>query len=221
MTERSKIEERLAKAPVVPLIAGDDPALAVKLALALQAGGLTVIEVVMRSKGALRCMEAIAAETEGIIVGAGTVLTKDQAEAVHDAGSAFIVCPGLVDEIVEYCLDSDIPVFPGIMTAGEVQRAYALGLRDVKFFPACLAGGVPMLKAFGAVFGDMRFMPTGGIGASNLGDFLGLPNVIACGGSWLTPPELVVAEDFSAIEQLARQAVQIADEARNRELCNV
>lgn len=218
---RSIIEQRLAAAPVVPLIAEDDPATAVKLAHALQAGGLTVIEVVLRSDRALEGMEAIIAETEGLIVGGGTVLTRDQAERVHGAGSAFTVCPGLVDEIVEYCLESDIPVFPGVMTAGDVQRAYAMGLREVKFFPASLAGGVPMLKALGAVFRDMRFIPTGGVGALNLAEFLRLPQVLACGGSWLTPRDLVAAGNFAAIEQLAREAVQIADQARNQELCNV
>lgn len=214
MSIRSEIEARLAAAPVVPLIAEDDPAVAVKTAKALQAGGLTVIEVVMRSDAALQGMEAIIAETEGLIVGAGTVLTREQAQAVRKAGSQFTVCPGLVDDIVEYCQGEGIPVYPGTMTAGEVQRAYALGLREVKFFPATLAGGVPMLKALGSVFREMRFMPTGGVSAANLPDFLALPHVIACGGSWLTPKDATQGGDFAAVEQLAREAVAIAGNSR-------
>ena len=216
MSIRSELETRLAAAPVVPLIAEDDPAVAVKTAKALQAGGLTVIEVVMRSDAALQGMEAIIAETEGLIVGAGTVLTRAQAEAVRKAGSQFTVCPGLVDDIVEYCQDEDIPVYPGTMTAGEVQRAYAMGLREVKFFPATLAGGVPMLKAFGSVFREMRFMPTGGVSAENLPDFLALPHVLACGGSWLTPKKAIDGGDFAAVEQLAREAIVIAGKSRNQ-----
>jgi 2-dehydro-3-deoxyphosphogluconate aldolase/(4S)-4-hydroxy-2-oxoglutarate aldolase len=211
----------LVDAPVVPLVATDDPLVAVQTAKALQAGGLSVIEVVMRSDRALAGLEAVIAETEGLVVGAGTVLTRQQAIEVCRAGSAFVVCPGLVDDLVNYCLDEDVPVYPGTMTAGEVQRAFALGLRDVKFFPASLAGGIPMLKAFGSVFREMRFMPTGGIGPDNLCDYLALPHVLACGGSWLTPPEAIAKGDFGAVEQLAREAVDIAAQARNRELSHV
>ena len=210
MSIREELEKRLSAAPVVPLIGADDPAVAVATAKALQAGGLSVIEVVMRSDAAQRCMEAIIAETEGLIVGAGTVLTVEQARSVTASGSQFLVCPGLVDGIVEYALGEDIPIYPGTMTAGEVQRAYALGLREVKFFPASLAGGVPMLKALGSVFREMRFMPTGGVSAGNLSEFLALPHVLACGGSWLTPKAATDAGDYGAIEQLAREAVALA-----------
>jgi 2-dehydro-3-deoxyphosphogluconate aldolase/(4S)-4-hydroxy-2-oxoglutarate aldolase len=208
------LENRLAAAPVVPLIAEDDPARAVKTTQALADGGLTVIEVVMRSPGAQAGMEAILDQTEGLIVGAGTVLTLDQAKSVVASGAQFIVSPGLVDEIARFCIDEDIPFFPGTMTAGEVQRAYALGLRKVKFFPASLAGGVPMLKAFSAVFGEMRFMPTGGVSAANLPEFLSVPSVIACGGSWLTPRHAIEASDYAQVTELAREAVAIASAAR-------
>lgn len=221
MTFHSVIDQRLAVAPVVPLIAEDNPVTAVKLAEALQAGGLTVIKVVMRSGRALDGLKSIIAETEGVVVGAGTVLTRDQAERVHDAGSAFVVSPGLVDEIVEFCLERAALVVPGVMTAREAQRAYALGLREVKFVPASLTGGVPMLKAFGAVLGDMRFMPTGGVTASNLVESFRLQQVLACGGSWLILRDLVTAGNFASIEQLARDAVKIAEWARNQETGNV
>ncbi len=207
----TELSSRLAAAPVVPLIGENDPAVAVKTAEALAEGGLSVIEVVMRSDAAQQGMEAIIAETEGLIVGAGTVLTVDQAKSVRDSGAQFIVSPGLVDEIAVYCRDEGIPFFPGTMTAGEVQRAYALGLREVKFFPASLAGGVPMLKALGSVFREMRFMPTGGVSASNLAEFLALDHVLACGGSWLTPSEAIERGDYGAITKLASEAVAIAN----------
>lgn len=210
----NELSSTLERAPVVPLIGENDPARAVATADALAQGGLTVIEVVMRSDDAQKGMKAIIAETEGLIVGAGTVLTLDQAKSVLDSGAQFIVSPGLVDEIALYCLDNEVPIYPGTMTAGEVQRAYALGLREVKFFPASLAGGVPMLKAFSSVFREMRFMPTGGVSPGNLAEFLALPSVLACGGSWLTPAEAVEAGDYAKITDLAREAVSIAKAAR-------
>lgn len=209
-----ELSQRLEAAPVVPLIAENDAARAVSTAKALADGGLSVIEVVLRSNDAQKGMEAILAETKGLIVGAGTVLTLDQAKSVRASGAQFIVSPGLVDDIARYCLDEGIPFFPGTMTAGEAQRAYALGLREVKFFPASLAGGVPMLKALSSVFRDMRFMPTGGVSAANLTDFLQLPCVLACGGSWLTPKEAVAIGDYSQITKLASDAVAIAQSAR-------
>lgn len=213
MTE--KLEEKLAKAPVVPLIQADDPQVAIDTALALQAGGLEVIEVVLRTDAALECMEAIIANTSGIIVGAGTILTVEQLQAAAGKGAQFIVSPGLVDDVVKSAFDQKLPVYPGTMTAGEVQRAYALGLRSVKFFPATLAGGVPMLKALSSVFRDMKFMPTGGVSIDNLADFLAVPSVIACGGSWLTPKDAIATGNFDEITNLARQAVDLARTIRS------
>jgi len=168
----------------------------------------------LRTDEAVDCMEAIARQTSGLIVGAGTVLTVAQAEEVTARGAQFVVSPGLVDDVAKYCLKQSVPIFAGTMTAGEVQRAYALGLRTVKFFPASLAGGVPMLKALSSVFREMRFMPTGGVSAGNLAEFLALPAVIACGGSWLTPKTEIDAGNFHAITDLAREAVAIAHKAR-------
>ncbi len=208
------IEARLNRAPVVPLIEASDPAVAIKTAQALQKGGLEVIEVVLRTDAALDCLEAIIAETEGITVGAGTVLDMDQLQASMEKGAQFIVSPGLVDEVAQHCLSQDVPVYAGTMTAGEVQRAYAMGLRTVKFFPAKLAGGVPMLKTLSSVFREMRFMPTGDVSADNLGEFLAVPSVIACGGSWLTPKAAIEAGDYNLITNLAREAVSLANDAR-------
>jgi 2-dehydro-3-deoxyphosphogluconate aldolase/(4S)-4-hydroxy-2-oxoglutarate aldolase len=207
---KDELSSRLAQAPIVPLIGENDAQRAVATANALAQGGLSVIEVVLRSDDAQKGMEAIIEQTDGLLVGAGTVLTLDQAKSVLDSGAQFIVCPGLVDEIVTYCLDNEVPIYPGTMTAGEVQRAYALGLREVKFFPASLAGGVPMLKALSSVFREMRFMPTGGVSPANLAEFLALPSVLACGGSWLTPADALEAGDYAKITQLAREAIAIA-----------
>lgn len=204
------LSAHLRNAPVVPLIGADDPDVAVRTAEALRDGGLRVIEVVLRSDAAQQCMEAIIARVDGVVVGAGTVLTVEQAKAVHAAGAQFIVCPGLVDDIVHYCAAENIPLYPGTATAGEVQRAFAMGLRSVKFFPASLAGGVPMLKALGSVFREMNFMPTGGVSSDNLGEYLALPHVLACGGSWLTPKDAIASGDYAAITQLAQEAVAIA-----------
>lgn len=214
MTTHAQISSQLERAPIVPLVSGDDPDIAVRTAEALRDGGLGVIEVVLRSAGAQRCMEAIIERVEGVIVGAGTVLTLEQARSVEASGAQFVVCPGLVDAIAEHCLARAMPCFPGTMTAGEVQRAHAIGLRAVKFFPASLAGGVPMLTAFGSVFREMRFMPTGGISPGNLGDYLALPHVIACGGSWLTPAEAIAAGDYAQVTRLAEEAVAIARRVR-------
>jgi 2-dehydro-3-deoxyphosphogluconate aldolase / (4S)-4-hydroxy-2-oxoglutarate aldolase len=208
------LEAKLKAAPVVPLIEASDPAVAVATAKALQEGGLDVVEVVLRTDAALDCVEAIIAETSGIIVGAGTILSVDDAKAAAARGAQFIVCPGLVDEVVRFCQGQNLPIYPGTMTAGEVQRAHNLGLKAVKFFPAKLAGGVPMLKAFSSVFRQMRFMPTGGVSAENLGEFLAVPSVIACGGSWLTPASAIQAGDYSEITKLAREAVALAKAAR-------
>ncbi|MHA7819979.1 MAG: bifunctional 4-hydroxy-2-oxoglutarate aldolase/2-dehydro-3-deoxy-phosphogluconate aldolase [Erythrobacter sp.] len=212
------LDQTLTNAPVVPLVGEDDPDTAIAVTRALAAGGLNVIEVVMRSDNAQAGMEAIlehcANDGGGLSVGAGTVLTLDQAKSVVASGAEFIVSPGLVDGIAEYCLAEGIPFFPGTMTAGEVQRAYAMGLRKVKFFPASLAGGVPMLKAFSSVFREIRFMPTGGISRANLADFLALPSVIACGGSWLTPADAIAAGRYEEITRLASEALEIAASAR-------
>ena len=208
------LEAKFRTAPIVPLIEADDPAVAVKTAKALQAGGLEVVEVVLRTGAALDCMAAIIEETEGIVVGAGTILTLDDAKAATARGAQFIVSPGLIYAVVNFCRDNGVPVFPGTMTPGEVQQAHCIGLHTVKFFPAKLAGGVPMLKALSSVFRDMRFMPTGGISDDNLAEFLAVPSVIACGGSWLTPKAAIEADDYDSISALARDAIALATTAR-------
>ena len=204
------LNKKLQSVPVVPLVQADDPKIAVLTSRALAAGGLTVAEVVFRTDRALECLQAVAEEVPEIVAGAGTVLSADQAEAAVAAGARFIVSPGLDDAVVAVAKERGIPVYPGIVTPGELQHAFNLGLDVVKFFPASLAGGVPMLKALSSVFRTMRFMPTGGISPGNLVDYLAVPAVLACGGSWLTPADAIASGDYEQLTTLAKEAVRIA-----------
>lgn len=206
----------LDKTPVIPLIQAEDTEVALKTADALKTGGLTTLEVVWRTDAAMDCMEAIISDVPGVFVGAGTVLTKGQAEEAIRRGAQFIVSPGLNPEVVAVCQSANIDVYPGIVTPSEAQLAWTLGLKTVKFFPAELSGGVPMLKALSSVVRDMKFMPTGGVKASNLQDFLALPSVVACGGSWLTPKSEIEAENYDAITALAQEALALANETKSK-----
>jgi len=210
----TELEKRLISSPVVPLVQTNAPGTACDITRALAVGGLTVAEVVLRTPAALNCLESIAKTVPETIVGAGTVLTMEQCHDAINAGAKFIVSPGLDDNVVRTAQDDGIPVFPGTATATEVQHALNLGLKTVKFFPAGLAGGTSMLKALASVYREMHFMPTGGISASNLEDYLRLSSVIACGGSWLTPAAAISNGDFAAITKLAREAVAIAKSVR-------
>ncbi len=206
------LTELLHRTPVVPLIQADDPDVAIKTVQALRAGGLHVFEVVLRTKSAMICLEAICGEFPDAHIGAGTVLSLAQAEEAASRGAKFIVSPGLNGEVVKFCQQKTLEIFPGVVTPSEVQMACNLGLSAVKFFPAGLAGGVPMLKALSSVFRNMRFMPTGGISEKNLSEFLAVPSVIACGGSWLTPADAIEAGNFEEITRLAADAVRLAQQ---------
>jgi len=208
------ITSRLVAAPVVPLIQADDPTVAVATAHALAKGGLTVLEVVLRTQAALDCLEALCALDDDIVVGAGTVLNAGKTQECLDRGAAFIVSPGLDEGSVKLAQENGVPIYPGVMTPSEAMRAGNLGLDVVKFFPASIAGGVPALKALGSVFGGMKFMPTGGVSAANLHEFLALPSVLACGGSWLTPKSAIAEGNFDEVTRLAREALEIANKVR-------
>jgi len=208
------ITELLSKNPVVPLVQADDPAIAVETSRALAAGGLKVAEVVFRTDRALECLQAVADQVPEMIAGAGTVLSAEQANAALDNGAKFIVSPGLDDGVVGVAKERGVPIYPGTMTPSEVQHAFNLGLDTVKFFPASIAGGVPALKALASVFRTMKFMPTGGVSPGNLADFLAVPAVLACGGSWLTPKDAIAAGNYDAVTALAAEAVGIARKAR-------
>lgn len=192
--------------PVIPVIVIQRLEDAVPMAQALVEGGVRVLEVTLRTPVALQCMEAIAREVPEAIVGAGTVRSVADARAARDAGCQFAVTPGYVSEISLECREIGLPLLPGVATASEVMAANADGLSFLKFFPATAAGGIPMLKALGGPFGDVVFCPTGGLTPQNAPDFLALPNVKVCGGSWLTPADAVASGDWKRITQLAREA---------------
>ena len=209
-----EIDSILEQAPLVALVQADDADTAVRTSQALLAGGISIIEVLFRTDAALDCLRAVAKEVPDAIAGAGTVLSAAQADEALNAGAKFIVSPGLDEGVVGVARSAGVPVYPGICTATELQCAYNLGLETVKFFPASIAGGVPALKALASVFRTMRFIPTGGVSPDNLADFLSIPAVTACGGSWLTPRDLIENGNFDGVTALAREALAIAEKAR-------
>jgi 2-dehydro-3-deoxyphosphogluconate aldolase/(4S)-4-hydroxy-2-oxoglutarate aldolase len=191
--------------PVIPVIVIDRLEDAVPLAQALVAGGVRVLEVTLRTPVALEAIRAMCA-VEGAIVGAGTIRSAADARAAKAAGAVFGVSPGYTAEVGAACREVGLPLLPGVATASEVMAAQADGLNFLKFFPATAAGGIPMLKALGGPFPDVVFCPTGGISLATAPDFLGLPNVKVCGGSWLTPADAVKAGDWARITRLAQEA---------------
>ena len=210
---KKEIDGLLQQTPLIALVQAENPDTAVRTSRALAAGGVAIIEVLFRTDAALDCLAAVAREVPQAVVGAGTVLSAAQAETALDAGAGFIVSPGLDEGIVDFARSTGTPVYPGIATASELQRAHNLGLDTVKFFPASVAGGIPAIKALSSVFRSMRFIPTGGVSAANLADFLAVPAVLACGGSWLTPASAIENGDFERISALAQEAVSIAENA--------
>ena len=200
---------KLRTARLVPVVVIDDAADADGLAGALVAGGLPVAEVTFRTAAAEDAIRAMAARGD-ILVGAGTVLTPQQVDRAVAAGAAYVVSPGLSRAVVERCAEHGVLALPGAVTATEVQAALELGLTTVKFFPAGTSGGAPAIAALAAPFGDVSFVPTGGIGPKNLHEYLAIPSVAAVGGSWMVPRDLVAAHDFDAIAQLTSDAVALA-----------
>ena len=192
--------------PVIPVIVLQRVADAVPLARALVAGGVKVLEITLRTPVALDCMRAIAKDVPEAIVGAGTIRSVEDAKAALAAGCRFGVSPGYSHDIGIACRDLGLPLLPGVATASEVMAANADGYGFLKFFPATAAGGIPMLKALAGPFADVLFCPTGGITPETAPQFLALPNVKVCGGSWLTPQEAVDAQDWARITALAKAA---------------
>ena len=192
--------------PVIPVIVLQRVADAVPLAEALLAGGVKVLEVTLRTDVALACIEAIARQLPEALVGAGTIRNAADARAARDAGSRFAVSPGYTSAVGQACRELGLPLLPGVATASEVMAAQADGHDFLKFFPAQQAGGIPMLKALGGPFPDVAFCPTGGITPETAPQFLALPNVKVCGGSWLTSADAVEKGDWARITRLAREA---------------
>jgi 2-dehydro-3-deoxyphosphogluconate aldolase / (4S)-4-hydroxy-2-oxoglutarate aldolase len=199
---------------VVPVIQLPDPALAVPLAGALVAGGLPCIEVTFRAAGAADAIAAIAAERPDVLVGAGTVLTIAQADAAIAAGARFIVAPGTNPRVVEHVLACGVPMLPGVATPSEVEANLERGIAVMKLFPAEVLGGIGLLKALAGPYRAARFVPTGGVTPGNLGEYLALPNVAACGGTWIAPVKTLEARDLARVEATAREAVAIVAAAR-------
>jgi 2-dehydro-3-deoxyphosphogluconate aldolase/(4S)-4-hydroxy-2-oxoglutarate aldolase len=193
---------------LVPVVAIKDAASAGDLGRALLAGGLPIIEITLRTEAGIAAI-ARAAAVDGLLVAAGTVTSPEQVKAAVDAGARFIVSPGLNVRVVEYCLSHQIPVVPGVCTPTEIETARNYGLKTLKFFPAEAYGGVKTLKALGEVYKDFRFVPTGGVNLQNLGDYLKLPIVLACGGSWMVPAAAIDDRRFDEIERLVRDAVML------------
>lgn len=204
----SEILQRLAAHRLVPVVVIDDAAHADALAQALVDGGLPVAEVTFRTAAAADAIRAIAARGD-VLVGAGTVLTPAQVDAAVAAGASYVVSPGTSRAVVERCQEHGILALPGAVTATEVQAALELGLTTVKFFPAGTSGGAKAVAALAAPFGDVGFVPTGGIGPANLAEYLALPSVRAVGGSWMVPRDLIRAGDLDAVRDLTAEAVSL------------
>ncbi|MDX1521198.1 MAG: bifunctional 4-hydroxy-2-oxoglutarate aldolase/2-dehydro-3-deoxy-phosphogluconate aldolase, partial [Anaerolineae bacterium] len=177
-------------------------------------GGLPCAEITFRTETAGDSIAILAAKFPTMLVGAGTVLTLDQARQAQAAGAGFIVTPGFDEAIVDWCLVNDMPVTPGVITPTEISLALNKGLNLLKFFPAELSGGISYLKAMAGPFSTVKFMPTGGIDRSNLADYLRLSNVHACGGSWMVKPQLIAEQQFEKIKALSKETVELARAAR-------
>jgi len=204
----AKALELCQMAPVIPVLVIDNAVDARPLAEALVAGGLPVLEVTLRTPAALAVIAEMA-KVPGGVVGAGTVLTRADAEAAKAAGAQFAVSPGATDALLAACADLDLPLLPGAATATEAMALLEKGYTTAKFFPAEAAGGAPALKAIGAPLPQITFCPTGGVSVKNAGDYLALANTVCVGGSWVAPATMVKAGDWAGIETLAREASQL------------
>lgn len=208
--KQKSVETTLRLAPVVPVVIIEDASKAVAMARALVAGGIPAIEVTLRTAAAMDAVRAIAGEVEGAFIGVGTVLTARDLENAFKAGAKFAVSPGSAPRLLDAADDSELPLLPGAATSSEAMELLERGYRFQKFFPAVPAGGAKLIGAWASPLPQITFCPTGGITLANAPEFLALANVACVGGSWLTPPNLLAAGDFAAIEALAREASKLA-----------
>lgn len=209
--------EKLSKIGIVPVVKIDRAEDAVPLAKALCAGGLPCAEVTFRTDAAEESIRLIRREYPDMLVGAGTVLGIDQAERALEAGAKFIVSPGFDPQVVDDCLERDVPVFPGCITPSEVAQAVKRGMEVLKFFPAEQAGGLAMIKAMAAPYTMVKFMPTGGISEKNLKEYLECDKIICCGGSWMVKGSLIKNGEFGKIRKLVKEAVELVASIRGKE----
>ena len=208
------ITEQFYEYGVVPVVVLEDAKDALPLAEALTEGGLSCAEVTFRTAAAEESIRLMSVRYPDIFVGPGTVLTIGQVDRAVAAGAKFIVSPGFDPEIVDYCLEKKVPVFPGCITPSEVAQAVKRGLQVVKFFPAEQAGGVAMIKAMAAPYKMVKFMPTGGISAKNLKEYLGFDKILCCGGSWMVKGDMIRNGEFDQIRELTKEAVELAASIR-------
>ena len=210
----SSIISQLSDIGLVPVVKIERAEDAILLADALIRGGLPCAEITFRTPAAAEAIRRISKARPDLLVGAGTVLTCEQADTAMDAGAKFLVSPGLDAQVVRYCLEKGYPILPGTSCPTDVQAAIALGLDAVKFFPAEAAGGLSMIKAMSAPYGNLKFMPTGGISLENMESYLSFSKIIACGGSFMVTGDLIEKEDYGKITELSRAAVDIVRKCR-------
>ena len=210
----NSVLEALKKTGIVPVVVLDDAKDALPLAKALCEGGLPCAEVTFRTAAAEEAIRIISQEMPSMLVGAGTVLSCEQADRAIEAGAKFIVSPGLNPVVVRHCIDRGVTITPGIQTPTEIEQALGFGLEVVKFFPAEPAGGLKMIKALAAPYTTLSFMPTGGINEKNVRDYLAYNRIFACGGSWMVKGDLIRAGEFEKITELVREAAAIVREVR-------
>lgn len=203
----NEVLTQIGKIGIVPVVVIEDAADAVPLCKALSDGGLPIAEITFRTAAAEEAIRRASAELPDMLIGAGTVLTTEQAQRAINAGARFIVSPGFNPAVVEFCAEKGVPITPGCSNPTDIEMALGCGLEVAKFFPAEAFGGLKTLKAISAPYGMMKFIPTGGIDASNINEYLAFSKVLACGGSWMVKADLIKAKNFSAITQLTREAI--------------
>ncbi len=208
------IKNKFEKIGIIPVVVLEDAKDAHDLGEALMKGGLPAAEVTFRTEAAEEVIKILSMDFPDMLVGAGTVLTCEQADRAVAAGAKFIVAPGFNPTVVKHCLDKGYPVTPGVQTPGEMEQAMELGLDFVKFFPAEPAGGLPMIKAVAAPYTNLKFMPTGGINKENVKEYLAYNKIVACGGTWMVKGDLIKEGNFSKVEELTREAAAIVKATR-------
>jgi 2-dehydro-3-deoxyphosphogluconate aldolase/(4S)-4-hydroxy-2-oxoglutarate aldolase len=212
----TQLIDEIGEYGVVPVVKIEDPGQALDLGNALVEGGLPFAEITFRTAAAAEAISNLTSKMPDMRVGAGTVLTVEQAKRAVSSGACFIVSPGFDPKVVDWCLENGVLVTPGVATPTEINMGLDRGLKILKFFPAGVLGGPAALKAIGAAYVDVKFIPTGGVSASNLASYLSLPMVHACGGSWIVKSDLIKAGDFNKITTLVKEALDIVRQVRKR-----
>ena len=208
------VTTRLARAGVVPVVVLEHAKDAVPTAKAMAAGGIDVMEITFRTAAAADSIRAVSENCPEMLVGAGTVITLEQCKKAVESGAKFIVAPGFDEEVVRWCVENNVPVTPGCVTPTEIMAAMKLGLKVVKFFPAGVYGGLSAMKALSGPFGGIKFIPTGGVNAQNLAEYISAPFIHAVGGSWVCPKTDISAGNFEKITALCREAHATVTEAK-------